>query len=84
MKRLTAKIIISLAILATSVFAQEWSRMIVIGWDNPPPPVFPGFFNPSYCDAESLLYFDSYFRLAPSESIIYATTFLGRYSGHWY
>jgi hypothetical protein len=84
MKQLLCKIIILLVISATSVFPQDWSRMVVIGWDNPPPPVFPGFFNPSYCDAESLLYFDSYFRLAPSESKIYATTFLGRYSGHWY
>ena len=39
--------------------AQNWGEMQVIYWQNPPWPANFGYYSPSYCDAESLLYFDN-------------------------
>lgn len=51
--------------------SQAWGPMQHIGWDNYPP-TFLGYFNPSYCQADSFLYFDTYYRLVPDEGgIIY-------------
>ena len=43
--------------------AQDWGPMQPIDWDYWPDPFgSPGFFNPSYCNADSTLYFDGYLR----------------------
>jgi len=66
--------IILIAFLACLAFAQEWSWMTLILWENPPPNVYPGYFSPSYAQAESLLYCDAYCRLVPEEgAVIYST-----------
>jgi len=44
--------------------AQEWGPMNFVYWENPPM-AFPGFFNPSYDDSDSTLYFDNYLRFCP-------------------
>jgi len=59
-------------LLLGSVWAQEWGEMQLVLWENPPM-AYPGYFNPSYCDADSLLYFDTYFRLAYEDSKIYSS-----------
>jgi hypothetical protein len=54
-------------------FSQAWGPMQDIWWDNYPP-TFLGYFNPSYCQPESLLYFDTYYRFFPDEGgIIYVS-----------
>ena len=81
-KYLVALVIVGLA--AMPITAQEWGEMQCIDWFNPPPLVYPGFFNPSYCDAESLLYFDSYFRQVPYDgSKIYSTVLENHIDNDW-
>jgi len=42
--------------------AQGWGPMRFIDFDEYPPISSPGIFNPSYCDNDSMLYFDGFFR----------------------
>ena len=66
-------IIILLNILTTIGITQNWGGMQLIDWFNPPNS-FMGYFNPSYCDAESLLYFDDFYRMIQDHSSqIYST-----------
>jgi len=63
--------------------AQNWGPMQRVGWFNPPPS-FNGYLNPSYCDAESLLYLDYYYREAPDEGTIYTSKFDSIYADYRY
>jgi len=43
--------------------AQDWGLMQIVWWEPWPDPFgSPGVFNPSYCGADSTLYFDGYLR----------------------
>jgi len=50
---------IAVILMCQSISAQEWGPMNFVYWENPPN-AFPGFFNPSYCVIQSLLYFDTF------------------------
>jgi len=45
-----------------SAWAQDWGPMQCVFWENPPISLY-GYFNPSYCDADSILYFDNFCRI---------------------
>jgi len=63
----------SVAFITTMANAQ-WGEMHIIYWNNPPGNTVIGYYNPSYCDAESLLYFDDCLRTVP-DGQIYTTHF---------
>lgn len=73
MNRIIIYIAASLQAMTVTSFSQTWGPMQYIFWDNPPP-AYPGFFNPSYCQSESLLYFDTYYRHFPDEGAIIYTS----------
>jgi len=51
--------------------------MQFIGWDEHPPIEWPGIFNPSYCDNDSMLYFDDFSRLDLNRGEIWKGLFDG-------
>jgi len=53
--------------------AQEWGPMNFIDWQNPTNFGIPGIFNPSYTNDDSILYFDTFFRLEFDDGAIYST-----------
>ena len=55
-------VLLAVILLCQDITAQEWGRMELIYWQNPPPHEPPGLYNPSYCDIDSLLYFDDCYR----------------------
>ena len=57
----------------TPVMAQDWGEMQPIGWDAGPPFGPPGVYNPSYCDEDSILYFDGYLRFGVNQGGIWAS-----------
>lgn len=72
-KLLIAAIVVSL-IPITIAESQDWGYMNLISWENPPPNYILGFFNPSYSQSDSLLYFDAFYRLDQAEGyLIYIT-----------
>ena len=61
--RIQKLLIVVLVLIYSAVMANaQWGEMHIIYWDNPPSNTVTGYYDPSYCDAESLLYFDDYFR----------------------
>lgn len=48
--------------MACGAAAQNWGEMQFIDFDEYPPFGPPGIFNPSYCQIDSVLYFDNYLR----------------------
>jgi hypothetical protein len=60
-----------------TAYAQEWGPMEFIYWQNPYPVSPPGVFNPSYCDADSLLYFDTCLRFDLGHGSIWVSKFTG-------
>lgn len=51
-----------LAMMA-GAFGQDWGPMMVISFNIIPPPAVIGIFNPTYCESDSLLYFDNCIQL---------------------
>jgi len=65
--------------------AQNWGEMQLVNWFNSPY-TFCGYLNPSYCDAESLLYLDFYHRESPDGDslMIYTSKFDSIYADYRY
>ncbi|MCP4580256.1 MAG: T9SS type A sorting domain-containing protein [candidate division Zixibacteria bacterium] len=69
-------LLISILLIAP-VMAQDWGPMQYIWWDEGPPISSPGIFNPSYCDDDSMLYFDGFLRYGYSYPDIWSAQFDG-------
>jgi hypothetical protein len=53
---------------------QDWEYMQLVEWSNPPQETLFGYFNPSFSQSDSLLYFDTFFRFFQDEpTLIYST-----------
>jgi hypothetical protein len=68
----------TIILMAGSALAQDWGPMQEIYWHNPPHFNLPGTFNPSFCDSDSILYFDDFLRFFFAYGVIYSSTLLGK------
>jgi hypothetical protein len=65
-----------LALLPLTASAQGWSSSRSVEFDSIPPYSIMGFFNPSYCEEDSLLYFDAFMRgLLEEGGVIYTSKY---------